>query len=140
MRLLRSCRCGGLFSYQLPRYHDGVLRGETEVIGREPEPAGFGFITVGRDGADGDPILPGLADVVRRIELAGAYIDGPESESVLDGFQAGVFFEFHPGGKGVSMKYRRLNEPERRHGRTFPVARKAKQRGKVPLDAHFRFL
>jgi len=101
----------------------------------QPEPAGFGIIAVGRDGAHGDATLARLADVGRRLEFASPHLDGSGGQAALQRFDAGVGIEFHPCGKAVAVEDRRLNQAQRRHGRAAALAGQVEQRGQVVFDA-----
>ena len=97
------------------------------------------MVAIGGDGAYRDAALSGLANVGRRLEISATDFDRVDGEGAFQRFHIGRVHELHPGGKAVAVKYRRLDQAQRRHGRAFAIARQGEQAGQVALDAQFGF-
>ena len=95
-------------------YGDSIFRGQDKIIGDGPDPGRARLIGIDSDGAGAQATLSSDLRVRRR--LAGADVDAGVRQNFADRFDAGVFGKFHPQGKTVAVKYRRLNQAQRRHG------------------------
>ena len=82
-----------------------VFRGQPQIVGHQPEPAGVGMVAVRRDGAHGDAALSGLADVGGRLEFRAAHVDARSLARPLSSVStAGIAFELHPRARSCSRE------------------------------------
>ena len=98
------------------------------------------------------PPCPAWPDVGRRLEIRSAHFDVRRNQPAFQRFDAGVALEFHPGGKAVPMKHRRLDaarsegmggaspSPAPSPGSASRVARWRSMRSSESSSEHGRFL